>query len=523
MIFFKTFFVLNYFFHPAHGSFNFNGIQELNAGQSSTFSIISSDNSEVNSLKRSHSQFSQSDDSLKSDIYNFDSDRQASVRSFPPNSTAQIRKSSSYKIQLSEERANELSGKNYLGLSVEQVIEHELKISKFCSNRLNELENVLQIIADNDYFAFTQNESKFISEFHEMYGKYKKYYQDEDAFLVRYLFMFGAYDLFKALNTDDITIPMHIMPCVRYLLDTKPLETVLRVFTAHSFTVSQDLMIAIKSEIYAKHPDMPKFHRDILDLVGKTNLSIFKDFLGKSPETVTDFNLITQKLVNNHDTALNAFALEFVKDYSALYVASRNVKLKSFYLHKAIKADNVDDLINVLTLDPEMLLVAFIIKGKQSKFIFIRSAAVIALESDAIKCLRFFLSVFPELAAANFTVESTSQNYRFVTPVQAVTVNPQFYEYCPIFEEYGFGAEFRIHLGGMDLNLLQASFIYRNLDALKYYVNKVGKLRAREMISSIMKTDELILDINRTKDNVIFTTYVLDLLEIDRSEIYACT
>ena len=75
----------------------------------------------------------------------------------------------------------------------------------------------------------------------------------------------------------------------------------------------------------------------------------------------------------------------------------------------------------------------------------------------------------------------------------------------------------------MDLNLLQASFIYRNLDALKYYVNKVGKLRAREMISSIMKTDELILDINRTKDNVIFTTYVLDLLEIDRSEIYACT
>ena len=516
MIFFKTFLALSYSVCLVHASFNFSDIKELQAEPSSFISIIPSDNSGVDlqttiGIKRTSSQISRPD-SATADISNI-SISQASERSYSSNPSKTTRISSG-SIPLVEERPSYSSQDNYLGMSVDQVIELELTLSKLNSKSKQQLKTTLQIIAENNYSAFIQNESKFISDFKVPYGNYKKHHLDADVFLLRYLFMFGAFDLFKALKIYNVPIPNHIMPFVKYLLDTKPLETVLRVFTARSFTVSVDLMENIKSEMYAKYPDMRQFHRDILDSVGKTDLSLFKDL---SLQTVEDFELVTQKLIQNFDNGLFAFAVEFVNDYTALYAASSNATFKSFYIFAAIKTDNVDELIKLLILDPEMLFFLFSLKGNRNDVSLPVSAVVIAMEFNSIRCLHFFLKEFPELTTASAI---KSQPNLFMTPVAAVSVIHRFHIYCPVLKEFGFGAETVIDFKDLGrFNLLQGALLAGNLNALKYYVGIVGKQRAKEMIHSAKRNLKSIPDSIRPKFSSSFTNYVFELMGIDERRL----
>ena len=249
----------------------------------------------------------------------------------------------------------------------------------------------------------------------------------------------------------------------------------------------------------ATHPDM--------DSVGITNQSIWKKYLRNRTITVSQFESITQKLAR-----LNAytFALEFVKIYSALYAASRNALLKSFYLKAVLKADNVDQLIDLLTYDPEMLSYVFIINN--SEISFSRSIVVIAVESKAIKCLHFFLKVFPELATATCM---NGHKCKFMTLIKAVVMTHSHCVYCPIIEQYGFGAEFVIDCEGQKLNLLQCAFYGRVLNSLKYYVEQVGEIRARYLIRKVMNmsNDQLISYITHSSSDLNFNDYVINLIQ----------
>ena len=240
--------------------------------------------------------------------------------------------------------------------------------------------------------------------------------------------------------------------------------------------------------------------------VSKTNFSFCKEFLLNPPKTVEEFESITLKLFRYN---MYTFGLEFIKNNTALYVASRNVLIKSCYIIAALKIDSVDELIKVLILDPEMLLIIFNSKGR--KITHSRSAVVIAIELNAVKCLRFFLQVFPELTTAT----NTTSNREFMTPLNAISINPADVIFCPIFEEFGYGADFVSDIHGSKMNLLQCALLSENLDGVKYYVGQVGEERAREIIHSIKDSDKFISKIIKFSQNSNFINYVSDLMGID--------
>ena len=119
----------------------------------------------------------------------------------------------------------------------------------------------MRLIAQNDYQTFLDDQDNFKKEFNATYKGCKK--GGNNILTLQYMIMFGAYNLFEVFGSLDLQINDEQTIYFKYLIETKPLDVVLRVlFATNHFKFTPGALEFVRQTLISRHPDMPNFTKD---------------------------------------------------------------------------------------------------------------------------------------------------------------------------------------------------------------------------------------------------------------------
>ena len=402
-----------------------------------------------------------------------------------------------------------------LKMSEAEVIEMEVSNSSYNTNgKRAQFKKTLEFIALNDYKLFVEDEINFKNEFKKSYKSYKT--TEKGLFILRYIIMFGSFNLLRIFGREPIEISDYFIPHYRFLIFSKPFDTFLRfILSCDHFKYSPEVLKFITDTIYLKHPDLPVFLKNILQLIGVIKFDSIKKFTFNPPETVEDFEEFTIEF-GRLKSGLKGYEVlrSLVSEKSQLYANSRNKFVKFVYIKSVLFNDDIGLLAYLLSLDEEMLLYV----GEnccQFGYKYFTTIMLEALNRNSLKCLEHLLENFPGLA--------TATNGQFLMPLEAIMCHEFAYEIYALFDKYHFHVYRIMQVDGVSMHLLEAAFYYSNLTAFIYYTNQVGINTAKFMVKSMWTDKESILATilgHRHRFNIQFIKYIVELFGINLNDTY---
>lgn len=400
-----------------------------------------------------------------------------------------------------------------LKMSEAEVIEMEVAKSSYNTiEKRAQLKKTLELIASNNYKLFVEDEINFKNSFINSYKTYKK--TDKGIFILRYIIMFGSFNLLRIFGREPIQISEYFIPQYRFLIFSKPFDTILRFITScDHFKYSPEVLKFITDTINLKHPDLPVFLKNILQLIGVIKFDSMKKFIFNPPETVEDFEEFTIEFGRLKSGPRGYEVLRnLVMEKSQLYSNSRKKSVKFVYIKAVLFNDDTGSLANLLSLDEEMLM--YVDENCcQFGYKYFTTIMLESLSMNSFKCLEYLLENFPELA--------TATNGQFLMPLEAIMCHEYAYEIYALFDKYQFHVYRIMQVDGVRMHLLEAAFYYSNLTAFIYYANQVGINTAKFMIKSMWPDNESILaTILGHRFNIQFIKYIVELFGINLNDTY---
>lgn len=376
-------------------------------------------------------------------------------------------------------------------MTVQDVIDLEVSRCGFRkASRAAQFRKTLELIAENNHEAFFADEPNFMTEFSAHYHTYMR--KEVDYYLFRFMLLFGAD---KHVNSEFrrvvmITETKHkVEESMRYLVHNQPFERLVDLFTGKMSLMSldEDAKNRIKAVINEKYPKLSYFKKLFVNMIGKfRSFGNFKECFMENDDRLA-FELFVKSLktfhfVNREDLKIITTAiLDHGQCFVDLEIPARFLGAEIF-----LWADDHDGLKDLITLSPEIILhTEANVTQFESRVSPRRNILTSAMQKRSLKCVRFLLEYFPELAAASSIVMTSGLE-------TAVTENS--FELMEILEEFGFGHDFVVESREAGpMTMLQLSIHSKSMFNLKRYVEKVGVEEAGKQIRAIWPVKTSIL------------------------------
>ena len=396
--------------------------------------------------------------------------------------------------------------------TIEQIIDEEVASSGFkTEKRLSQLRNTLRLISLNDYRNFMDDQVNFRNVFGANYGSFKKE-KDSPIFLYRYFIIFGAYNLIAILSTTKVIFSESNYSAFNYLLESKPLSEVLKVFLwhgSHNFTDESREMV--RSALLARCTESSRISKSMVKLIGSFSFAYQLRVFIDAPESQEMFDRIVNVSATIESLSCTPVIIRTIVKDNPEYYRNTSQENKFKVLQLFLFVDDPELLVYILNLDHSMLF--YVNEPTCSNYPNEESNIVIeAIRYRALKCLDFLVGTFPELAVTSTDKLDSPLNY---------LIKRSFSKLCfEVFEKHGFDANYVTKIDEKDLNLLQASFYANNGEAFMYYSSKVGFEATNNMIRSVWTSSETILEKIFQKFNARCISHVVTLLGIDVNSIF---
>lgn len=376
------------------------------------------------------------------------------------------------------------------------IMEQEVKACAYhLPERRRTFQLALESIVANDIEAFIRIENEFLQAF-----KLRFVYEFEKAgykdYLSKFMVLFGAdkfFNRFGSYSRQKGTKyeEMITMDVLKYLIDTKPLDTVLNTLLGFKQIIyTAEMITELTTLIQAKYPRMDYFRSLALKLVkNDTQLNLWWSTEIFAAESELDtFKAFSSKLdFNSHRH--HDFLLQVPLDKADLYVQCTD-KEKFVYIHMIIAKDDLERFEQIIALDPNMVYYI----NEDRKYCYGRenqqNLLDICVDNIAVKCFSCLMDIVPEMF----------QDPSKLAPVLIKIINKQNLQLLEAFfgnvGNGAFGVDFKIQdsrgTTHTEYSVIQYAFSSHCPKTLTYFVSKFGIDRVKAEIFAMWPTKESI-------------------------------